>query len=47
LRPRAGDTFFLVRTFVTLLVVIEPVAAVPLFLALTEGYELRQRHRAA
>jgi multiple antibiotic resistance protein len=41
------DTFSLVKTFVTLLVVIDPVAAVPLFLTLTEQYELRQRHRAA
>lgn len=30
-----------------LLVVIDPVAAVPLFVALTERYELRQRHRDA
>ena len=41
------DTFFLVKTFVTLLVVIDPVATVPLFLTLTDRYELRQRHRAA
>jgi small neutral amino acid transporter SnatA (MarC family) len=27
--------------------VIDPVAAVPLFLALTDRYELPQRHRAA
>jgi small neutral amino acid transporter SnatA (MarC family) len=31
------DTFFLVKSFVTLVVVIDPVAAVPLFLALTAG----------
>jgi multiple antibiotic resistance protein len=47
LRQVPVDTFFLVRTFVILLVVIDPDAAVPLFLALTERYELRQRHRAA
>jgi multiple antibiotic resistance protein len=41
------DTFFLVKSFVTLVVVIDPVAAVPLFLALTDRYEPRQRHRAA
>jgi small neutral amino acid transporter SnatA (MarC family) len=41
------DAFFLVKTFVTLLVVIDPVAAVPLFLALTDRYEPRQRYRAA
>jgi small neutral amino acid transporter SnatA (MarC family) len=32
---------------VTLLVVVDPVATVPLFLALTDRYESRQRHRAA
>jgi multiple antibiotic resistance protein len=41
------DTFFLVKGFVTLVVVIDPVAAVPLFLALTDRYEPRQRYRAA
>jgi multiple antibiotic resistance protein len=41
------DTFLLVKSFVTLVVVIDPVAAVPLFLALTDRYEPRQRHRAA
>jgi multiple antibiotic resistance protein len=41
------DTFFLVKSFVTLVVVIDPVAAVPLFLALTDRYEPRQRYRAA
>ena len=30
------DSFFLVKTFVTLIVVIDPVAAVPLFLTLTD-----------
>ena len=41
------DTFFLVKSFVTLVVVIDPDAAVPLFLALTDRYEPRQRYRAA
>jgi MarC family membrane protein len=41
------DTFFLVKSFVTLIVVIDPVSSVPLFLAMTDRYEPRQRHRAA
>jgi hypothetical protein len=39
--------FFLVKSFVTLIVVIDPVSSVPLFLAMTDRYEPRQRHRAA
>jgi multiple antibiotic resistance protein len=42
-----ADTFFLAKTFVTLVVVIDPVAAVPLFLTLTDRYHPGQRHRAA
>jgi multiple antibiotic resistance protein len=41
------DTFFLVKSFVTLIVVIDPVSSVPLFLAMTDRYEPRQHHRAA
>jgi MarC family membrane protein len=41
------DTFFLVKSFVTLIVVIDPVSSVPVFLAMTDRYEPRQRHRAA
>ena len=41
------DTFFLVKSFVTLIVVIDPVSSVPLFLAMTDRYQPRQRHRAA
>jgi multiple antibiotic resistance protein len=41
------DTFLLVKSFVTMIVVIDPVSSVPLFLALTDRYEPRQRHRAA
>jgi hypothetical protein len=33
------DTFFLVKSFVTLIVVIDPVSSVPLFLAMTDRYE--------
>jgi len=41
------DTFFLVKSFVTLLVIIDPVGTVPLFLGMTTGFEARERNRAA
>jgi multiple antibiotic resistance protein len=41
------DTFFLATSFVTLLVITDPLGSVPLFLALTAGWEPGARHRAA
>ena len=41
------DRFFLARSFVTLLVIIDPVGVVPVFLAITGPYAPAQRHRAA
>jgi multiple antibiotic resistance protein len=41
------DSFFLARSFVTLLVIIDPVGVVPVFLAITGSYEPGRRHRAA
>ena len=41
------DTFFLATSFVTLLVITDPLGSVPLFLALTAGWEPRARPRAA
>jgi multiple antibiotic resistance protein len=35
------------NAFVTLLVIVEPVAVVPLFLALTEGFDAAQRRQTA
>jgi multiple antibiotic resistance protein len=35
------------NAFVTLLVIVEPIAVVPLFLALTEGFDTAQRRQAA
>jgi multiple antibiotic resistance protein len=37
----------LANAFVTLLVIVEPVAVVPLFLGLTEGFDAAQRRQAA
>jgi MarC family membrane protein len=41
------DSFFLAKSFVTLLVIIDPVGVVPVFLAMTGPYDPGQRHRAA
>ena len=41
------DTFFLAKSFVTLLVITDPMGSVPLFLSLTTRYTERQRNRAA
>jgi multiple antibiotic resistance protein len=52
--PRPGrpptpmiDTFFLVKSFVTLLVITDPVGTVPIFLAITADWGARERNRAA
>ena len=37
----------LANAFVTLLVIVEPVAVVPLFLGLTQGFDAAQRRQAA
>ncbi len=37
------DTAFLITTFVTLLVVIDPLALTPMFIAITRGIEARRR----
>jgi multiple antibiotic resistance protein len=41
------DTAYMITAFVTLLVVIDPVAIVPIFLALTPGMNTKQRARIA
>jgi multiple antibiotic resistance protein len=41
------DTYFAAKSFVTLLVIIDPVGSVPLFLAMTRDYEPGPRNRAA
>jgi len=41
------DTAFLITTFVTLFVVIDPLALVPMFLALTQGQPAKQRRAIA
>lgn len=38
---------FLTNAFVTLLVIVEPVALVPIFLAVTQGFSAAQRRQAA
>jgi multiple antibiotic resistance protein len=41
------DSYFAAKSFVTLLVIIDPVGSVPLFLAMTRDYEPGPRNRAA
>ena len=41
------DTFFLLKSFVTLLVITDPVGTVPIFLAITAEWGARERNRAA
>ncbi len=41
------NTFFLARTFVTLLVITDPVGTVPVFLAITATASASERNRAA
>lgn len=41
------ETAFLITTFVTLLVVIDPISLAPLFVALTQGMDARQRRGVA
>ena len=41
------DTFFLAKSFVTLLVITDPVGTVPTFLAITADWSARQRNQAA
>jgi MarC family membrane protein len=41
------DTYFAAKSFVTLLVIIDPAGSVPLFLAMTRDYEPGRRNRAA
>jgi multiple antibiotic resistance protein len=41
------DTFFLAKSFVTLLVITDPVGTVPIFLAITADWGARERNRAA
>jgi len=41
------DTFLLAKSFVTLLVITDPVGTVPIFLAITAEWGARQRNRAA
>jgi multiple antibiotic resistance protein len=43
----AVDRFYLVKSFVTLLVITDPIGTVPLFLALTADDDRRARRRAA
>ena len=41
------DTFLLAKSFVTLLVITDPVGTVPIFLAITAEWGARDRNRAA
>ena len=41
------DSFFLARTFVTLLVITDPVGTVPVFISMTTTASRRERNRAA
>jgi multiple antibiotic resistance protein len=41
------DTAFLLTAFVTLFVIIDPIALAPLFIPLTQGMDARQRRRIA
>jgi multiple antibiotic resistance protein len=41
------DRFFLVKSFVTLLVITDPIGTVPIFLAITADWGARERNRAA
>ena len=41
------DTAYMITAFVTMLVVIDPIAIVPIFLALTPGMDTKQRARIA
>ena len=41
------DTAYMITAFVTMLVVIDPIAIVPIFLALTPGMDSKQRARIA
>jgi multiple antibiotic resistance protein len=41
------DSFFLARTFVTLLVITDPVGTVPVFISMTTSASGRERNRAA
>ncbi|MEQ6203465.1 MarC family protein [Sulfitobacter sp. HNIBRBA2951] len=41
------DTAYMITAFVTMLVVIDPIAIVPIFLALTPGMNAKQRARIA
>lgn len=41
------DTAYMITAFVTLLVVIDPIAIAPIFLALTPGVDAKQRARIA
>lgn len=41
------DTAYMITAFVTMLVVIDPIAIVPIFLALTPGMDAKQRNRIA
>ena len=41
------DTFLLAKSFVTLLVITDPVGTVPIFLAITAEWGARERNRAA
>jgi len=41
------DTFFLARSFVTLLVITDPIGSIPVFLGMTARFEPRDRNRAA
>ena len=41
------DTFLLAKSFVTLLVITDPVGTVPIFLAITAEWGTRDRNRAA
>src|SRR6266508_13288 len=41
------DSFFLARTFVTLLVITDPVGTVPVFISMTTTVSGRERNRAA
>lgn len=41
------DTAFLITSFVTLFVIIDPIALTPLFVALTQGMSDTQRHNIA
>jgi multiple antibiotic resistance protein len=41
------DTFFLAKSFVTLLVITDPVGTIPIFVAITAEWGARERNRAA